>query len=95
MSPGGLPNTITIETMRDRQFTRNQLLVSFLSKMRSPRDGSRFIEERGEGVARIIDESTAHAGREPAYSLHGEELKLTIWAKPSPHESEDGAAQGA
>src|SRR3989442_9671181 len=33
-SPGALPNTVTIETMPYRVFTRNQLLVGFLSKMR-------------------------------------------------------------
>jgi len=84
-SPGGLPNTLTPETMRYRQFTRNQLLVSFLSKMRSQRDERFFIEERGEGVARIIEESTVHSGRAPVYVLHGDELQLTIWAKASPH----------
>jgi len=35
MSPGGLPNTITLETLPYRQFTRNQLLVSLLAKLRS------------------------------------------------------------
>jgi predicted HTH transcriptional regulator len=89
MSPGSLPNTVTIETMRDRQFTRNQLLVSFLSKMTSRRNHRHFIEERGEGVARIIDESREHSGREPEYVLQGEELKLTIWAKASPHQEGD------
>lgn len=38
-SPGGLPNTLTIETMPYRVFTRNQLLVSFLSRMTSRRTG--------------------------------------------------------
>jgi predicted HTH transcriptional regulator len=87
ISPGALPNTVTLETLRYRQFTRNQLLVSFLSKMKSRRGDRSFIEERGEGVARIIDESLAHSGREPMFELHGPELHLTIWAKPSPHEN--------
>jgi predicted HTH transcriptional regulator len=89
LSPGGLPNTVTLESLRFRQFTRNQLLVSFLSKMTSQRSGRHFIEERGEGVTRILEESLAHSGREPVYELHGEELALTIWAKPSPHEGRD------
>ena len=85
-SPGGLPNTITIETMPYRVFTRNQLLVSFLSRMKSRRTGRAFLESRGEGVRRIIEGSEAHSGRRPEYELFGEELRLTIWAKPSPHD---------
>jgi ATP-dependent DNA helicase RecG len=86
MSPGELPNTITLETLPFRQFTRNQLLVSFLAKMRSQRTGRAFIEARGEGVRKILSESAAHSGRRPEYRLIGQELMLTIWAKPSPHE---------
>lgn len=90
-SPGSLPNTVTLTTMRFRQFTRNQLLVSFLSRMRSRSTGSFFLEQRGEGVTRIIEESLAHSGIEPSYALHGRELLLTIWAQPPPHgEREDG-----
>lgn len=86
LSPGGLPNTITLESMRYRQFTRNQLLVSLLSKMESPREDTvikgHYIEERGEGVARILDESLEWSGRSPEYALHDQELALTIWARP-------------
>ncbi len=86
MSPGELPNTITLETLPFRQFTRNQLLVSFLAKMRSQRTGRSYIEARGEGVRKILSESKAHSGRRPEYRLIGQELMLTIWAKPPPHE---------
>ena len=86
-SPGALPNTLTIETMPFRVFTRNQLLVAFLSRMKSCRTGRAFLESRGEGVRRILEAGEAHAGRRPVYELFGEELRLTIWAKPSPHES--------
>ncbi len=85
-SPGALPNTLTIETMPFRVFTRNQLLVGFLSRMKSRRTGLAFLESRGEGVRRILEASEAHSGRRPVYELFGEELRLTIWAKPSPHE---------
>ena len=50
-SPGSLPNTITLDTMPYRVFTRNQLLVSFLSRMKSRRTGHAFLESRGEGRA--------------------------------------------
>jgi predicted HTH transcriptional regulator len=87
-SPGALPNTLTIETMPYRVFTRNQLLVSFLSRMKSRRTGRAFLESRGEGVRRILEASERHSGRRPVYELFGEELRLTIWAKPSPHGEE-------
>lgn len=86
-SPGALPNTLTVETMRYRQYTRNQLLVSFLARMTSRRTQRAFIEERGEGVELIIDRSERLAHREPTYEVHGEELLLTIWAAPSPHDA--------
>jgi len=86
-SPGNLPNTITLENMPFRVFTRNQLLVNFLSKMKSRRTGRAFLESRGEGVRRILEEGEGHSGRRPEYRLFGEELLLTVWAKPSPHEA--------
>ncbi len=86
-SPGALPNTLTIETMAYRVFTRNQLLVRFLLRMKARRTGHSFLESRGEGVRRILDASEAHSGRRPVYELFDEELRLTIWAKPSSHEA--------
>ena len=86
-SPGGLPNTLTLQSMAYRVFTRNQLLVDFLSRMKSFKTGNVFLESRGEGVQTILNFSKAHSGRYPVYNLYGEELLLTIWAKSSPHES--------
>jgi hypothetical protein len=65
--------------------------VSFLSRLRSRRTGRAFLESRGEGVRRILEEGGRHAGRRPVYELFGEELRLTIRAKPSPHESRTSA----
>lgn len=84
LSPGGLPNSLTLESLPYRQFTRNQLLVSFLAKMTSRRDHTRFIETRGEGVVRILEESQRHSGRQPSYTLHEQELALVIWGKQRP-----------
>jgi ATP-dependent DNA helicase RecG len=84
-SPGGLPNTLTLESMPFRVFTRNQLLVSFLSKMRSAATGLAFLESRGEGVRRILEEGERHSGRRPEYRLlDGQELLLTLWAAEPP-----------
>ena len=79
-SPGKLPNGITIPEMPYRTFTRNQLVVSFLSKMRSKRTGQVFLESRGEGVRKILEDGKAHSGRRPEYDLFGNELRLTVWA---------------
>ncbi len=80
-SPGRLPNTITLDEMPYRTFTRNQLLVSFLSRLRSKRTGQVFLESRGEGVRKILQDGEAHSGRRPEYALFGDELRLTVWAK--------------
>ncbi|MBF0495676.1 MAG: putative DNA binding domain-containing protein [Deltaproteobacteria bacterium] len=87
MSPGGLPNTIILETLPYRQYTRNQLLMSFLSRIKNKETGISYIEARGEGVRKIMSESLAHSGKEPVYSLVGPELMLTIYGQPSPHEN--------
>ena len=83
-SPGRLPNTITLQDMAYRTFTRNQLLVSFLSRIRSKRTGDVFLESRGEGVRKILEDGEAHSGRRPEYELFGDELRLTLWAKGGP-----------
>ena len=80
-SPGRLPNTLTLDDMPYRTFTRNQLLVSFLLSVRSKRTGQVFLESRGEGVRKILEDGEAHSGRRPVYELFGDELRLTIWAK--------------
>ena len=78
-SPGALPNTLTLADMPYRTFTRNQLLVSFLSRQRSKRTGQVFLESRGEGVRKILRRGEAHSGRTPEYRLFGDELRLTLW----------------
>ncbi len=83
-SPGKLPNTIAIDDMAYRTFTRNQLLVRFLSRIRSKRTGQVFLESRGEGVRKILEDGEAHSGRRPKYELFGDELRLTLWAKGVP-----------
>ena len=64
-----------------RTFTRNQLLVGFLSRVRNERSGQAFLESRGEGVRKILEDGEALSGWRPEYELFGEELRLTLWAK--------------
>lgn len=91
-SPGTIPNTMTIESISERQSTRNELISSLLA--RSPMNvnaaGSQrdfIMDKRGEGVPVIISESTKLAGKKPEYLLIDDaELKLTIFAAPPPED---------
>lgn len=83
-SPGALPNTLPIEAMRHRQATRNETLASML-RMLAVGDiagaGARqyFMEQRGEGVPVIYEETRGLTGRDPVYELlGGAELRLTL-----------------
>ena len=77
-SPGKLPNTLTLDDMLHRTFTRTQLLVGFLSRVRSERTGQAFLESMGEGVRKILEDGEAHSGRRPGYVLFGDEFRLTL-----------------
>lgn len=87
MSPGALPNSVTLDTMAARQATRNELLVRFLSKTPVGQPGRElrgsYVEARGEGVPLIIEASLRLSGRAPVYELFDDELKLTIFGRPS------------
>ena len=90
-SPGTIPNTMTIESLSERQSARNELISSLLARcpMNVDASGSQrnyIMDKRGEGVPIIITESEMLSGRKPEYTLIDDaELKLTIFAAPSPH----------
>jgi ATP-dependent DNA helicase RecG len=48
-SPGGLPGTVTIETIRERQFSRNPRIARILAELK-------YIREVGEGINRMDKE---------------------------------------
>ena len=83
-SPGALPNTLPIEAMRNRQATRNETLASILRMLAvgdiaGAGDRQYFLEQRGEGVPVIYEQTRALTGRDPEYELlGGTELRLTI-----------------
>ncbi len=83
-SPGGLPNNQTIDSMADRQSTRNEGLASVLGRMpvasiRGSGDRQYFMERRGDGVPVIFRETEALGGKIPKYQLIDDsELSLTI-----------------
>ena len=83
-SPGALPNTLPIEAMRQRQATRNETLASLLRMLEvgdvhGAGDRQYYLEQRGEGVPIIYEETRALTGSEPDYELiGGAELRLTM-----------------
>ncbi len=90
-SPGTIPNTMTIESISERQSARNELISSLLARcpMNVDAIGSQrnfIMDKRGEGVPIIITESEKLSGKKPEYVLIDDaELKLTIFAAKPPH----------
>jgi predicted HTH transcriptional regulator len=82
---------MTVDSISERQSARNELLSSLLAKcpMNFNAVGSTrsfIMDKRGEGVPIILMESEKLSGRRPEYRLLDDaELKLTIFAAPSPH----------
>ncbi len=83
-SPGALPNNLTLESMAERQSTRNGVLASVLARMNADgiegAEGRRyFMERRGDGVPIIYRETKALTGKDPSYRLIDDsELCLAI-----------------
>jgi predicted HTH transcriptional regulator len=88
MSPGGLPNSMAVEEIGERQFARNELICTCLSRCPLEErftevDRSRIMDRRGEGVPVILSASRRQSGASPEYRLSGDaELKLTIFSAP-------------
>ena len=83
-SPGGLPNNLTVESMGERQSTRNEVLTSALGRINvgglEGAEGRQFfVERRGDGVPIIRRETRELCGSLPSFRLVDEtELCLTI-----------------
>lgn len=89
-SPGAIPNTMTVESISERQSARNELISSLLARcpMNVDAFGSQrnfIMDKRGDGVPIIITESEKLSGKKPLYRLLDDaELMLTIFAaRPS------------
>jgi len=83
-TPGGLPNSLTIDSMEANSITRNETLVNLLSRY-YPADPvsqrQNLIERRGEGVPTILAASERLSLRRPLFEqIDHTELKLTIYA---------------
>lgn len=83
-SPGGLPNSLALESMAERQSTRNEVLASALGRMpvgRAKGSGERLylMERRGDGVPVINRETKSISGRSPQFRILDEsELCVTL-----------------
>ena len=86
--PGSLANTLTPDSMHLRQYSRNELIVSLLTRSTVPSigtlDRTHMMERRGDGVPIILEESYALSGTYPEYTLIDDsELRLVIWSAES------------
>jgi predicted HTH transcriptional regulator len=87
-SPGGLANTMTIESLPLRQSARNEAVTSLLARCPVPRDlpglktdRTTMMDKRGEGVPIILERSMDLSGRRPEYRVIDDvELLLIIYA---------------
>ncbi len=96
ISPGGLPNTMTVEGLPYRQIARNETLASLLARCPVPREvpgleshRTTLMDRRGEGVPIILERSKRLSGCQPEYRLvDDQELRLVIFgARPAELES--------
>lgn len=78
-SPGRLPNSVTLDNIKlGVHAERNRSIATFLTQLG-------YMSAIGTGVPRLIIRlSREVAGREPEFSLVGEELRVRIWARPFP-----------
>jgi predicted HTH transcriptional regulator len=88
-SPGGLPNTLSLESMTRLSAPRNEVLASLFGRyypVDDPRLGRSYLmERRGFGVETILTESEQLSGLRPVYEqIDDLELCLTIFAASQP-----------
>lgn len=83
-SPGALPNTLTIDAMREVSLPRNEIITSLFARyFQVPAGYGRqyLMDRRGAGVDIILDESKRLSGKRPLYeNLADVELRLTLYA---------------
>lgn len=69
-SPGSLPNTLTLESLSYRQFTRNQSIAGFLA-------GLGYMERRGKGIIRM-KKYAAERSVSCSFALTPDEAKFVV-----------------
>lgn len=83
-SPGSLPNSMTVATMREMSMPRNEVIASLFARyfpLREEGLGREFLmDRRGAGVDLILAESERISGKKPKYeNIDDMELRLTIY----------------
>lgn len=87
-SPGGFPNSMTVDALEQRQSTRNDAIAILLGRCPVPEGipglttiRTALMDQRGDGVGLIFRRSEALSGRRPKYELLDDsEVRLTIYA---------------
>ncbi len=75
-SPGCLPNSMTLETIRFYNHeSRNPLLAQLLNRLG-------LMEEFGAGIPTMIRLMKEHNGTEPEFAVEGEEFVVRLFARP-------------
>lgn len=83
-SPGAIPNTMTVESMALRQFSRNELLSSLLARCPLPsgvESGERtfIMDRRGEGVPIMMRETEDLSGKSLSIKdIDGQEVCVVL-----------------
>jgi ATP-dependent DNA helicase RecG len=76
-SPGGLPNSMTLETIRlYNHESRNPLIAQFLNRLG-------LMEEFGAGIPTMIRLMREHNSTEPEFAVEGEEFVVRLFAQSS------------
>lgn len=79
--PGGIPNTLSPDSLHLRQYCRNESIVSFLARLPTSAKLGRsyMMDRRGDGVPIIRQETKKLTGKFPEYHLIDDsELQLII-----------------
>lgn len=73
-SPGGLPNTLTLDNILYKQYSRNPTIVSYLSDLG-------YMEKRGKGILKILNSAKNLGLPKPKFEVLEEEFKVTFYKK--------------
>jgi ATP-dependent DNA helicase RecG len=84
-SPGTIPNSMTLESMRELSLPRNEVIANLMARFYTVDDATlvrrTVMDKRGDGVRVILAESERLSGKRPDYVLIGDmEVKLTLYA---------------
>jgi len=71
ISPGRLPNTINLENIAYRQYSRNRLLMEYLLKLG-------YVERLGTGIILILRRMLEYCGREPEFDERENEFLVRL-----------------